>query len=363
MKRRRPERVLRDGPAVRDHAEVDVGGARRRRRRRQHREDRRVRMVVADGVDRVEALRGRTCTARTCRATRRCRAASGRSSLPTACPGTSRRRGSRRRAPRTRRRAPGSRASSRARSCRSARARAAGSARRSSRRRSRAPARRARRGTSRRAARRRSRRARRAGCRAPCAPSARLAAARATARRRRRRRSGRSSTRSPRTGARRRPTAAAGSPLPPIVTSPATKSVGSFRDRQRPPAQLIRRRRRFVERRAANQARRDLAKRLVHGRRPNPIRPAAPARGARRREARAVDLLGVEAVRRLLRIALPDGQRARQRFAREVVAEPGLVAKSSGVHAGRAAEPLRRIVNRRRGRLRYSSGPSTEEPA
>ena len=51
----RPEGVLRDGPARREEHKVGDGRARHRARRGQHREDRRVRVVVRDRVDRREA--------------------------------------------------------------------------------------------------------------------------------------------------------------------------------------------------------------------------------------------------------------------------------------------------------------------
>src|ERR1044072_3949684 len=141
------------------------------------------------------------------------------------------------------------------------------------------------------------------------------------------------------------PDCAPGSPLPPIVTRPATKSVGCFgigSGRQRSW---------FGVAGASSNG----ALRIRPGPRPHPIRPAAPHRRARRREARAVDLLGIEAVLRLLRIALADGQGAGQRFAREVVAEAGLIATLLFRHASRAVEVTRGIVNRGRRRVRYSS--------
>ena len=52
---RRPEGVLRHRPALREDHEVDVGGARRVRRRGHHRVDRRIGMVVEQRADRREA--------------------------------------------------------------------------------------------------------------------------------------------------------------------------------------------------------------------------------------------------------------------------------------------------------------------
>ena len=124
MEPRRTERVLAHQPARRKDHEVDHVDAGRVGRRLQHEEDRRIGMVVADRADRVEAARGRTCTARSCRARRRRRAASGRSRPPRGCPGTWRRARTSPRGPRTRRRAPGSRAGWRGRSSRSGRGRA-----------------------------------------------------------------------------------------------------------------------------------------------------------------------------------------------------------------------------------------------
>ena len=73
----------------------------------------------------------------------------------------------------------------------------------------------------------RSRAARRRGGPARSRCAAGPAAARSAARRRRRRRSGPSSSGSPRTGGSRSPPSRAGSPLPAIVTRPSTKSVGA----------------------------------------------------------------------------------------------------------------------------------------
>ena len=83
---RRTERVLHRQDARREHDEVDRVDAGHGALRLQHEEDRRVGVVVADRPDDVEALRGRSGTARSCRARRRRPAASGRSPPTRACP-------------------------------------------------------------------------------------------------------------------------------------------------------------------------------------------------------------------------------------------------------------------------------------
>ena len=281
-------------------------------------------MIEADRADRVEARAGRTCTARSCRARRRRRAASGRCSADQRLPdelGDQLEvalavlvRGDRR---------AGSRAGWRGRWSRSARGRAAGTARRSSRRRSRA--------RRRRAARRRKRTPRGidrdllrldldagpARSRGAAAP----AAGRSAARRRRRRRSGRSSS-----GWRRRcgsphPACAAGPPLPAIVTSPSTKSVGSVgigSGSQRSWFGVAA----VASKSLVEQAVVDALERLVHA------RPAGCGRarcaGSRARGAvNAVPEIcsAYRPYGHALRRVLPDRQRAGQRLGGELVRE------------------------------------------
>ena len=99
-------------------------------------------------------------------------------------------------------------------------------------------------------------------------------AERSAARRRRRKKSGPASNDWQRTGECRSRTAPRRPPLPATVTRPSTKSVGASANRQRIPAQLVRRGRRFVE--AIVEP--GMSKRLergMHGRRANAVQPAA----------------------------------------------------------------------------------------
>ena len=138
------------------------------------------------------------------------------------------------------------------------------------------------------------------------------AAARSAARRRRRRRSGRSSSGSPRTG---------GCAQPPCACRVA---VAGHRDQ---PVDEVGRRlaAAAADPSAAGSAAsapssNALTKRPLSMRRngactaagPDPVRPRAAIRAARRRERGAGDLLRVQAVRRALRRVLPDRQRAGQ---------------------------------------------------
>ena len=158
------------------------------------------------------------------------------------------------------------------------------------------------------------------------------AAARSPARRRRRRRTGRASTGWPRDMWIAAPDCCAGSPLPPSVTMPSTKSVGAVGIgiglqrswfgvggtslngplRIRPAA--------------------DRPERLVRGRRADAVGPVGPADAARRREGRAVQLLDVEAERRLLRRVLVPRQRAGNRLGGELVAESRLIPAFGSSH-------------------------------
>ena len=89
------------------------------------------------------------------------------------------------------------------------------------------------------------------------------------------------------------------------------KSVARFRQRERVPAQLIRRCRDAVERRArAAPAAAYAHERAMHDRRTNPVQPRATIRVPRRGERRARQLLRVQAVGRALRRVLADRQRA-----------------------------------------------------
>jgi len=65
--------------------------------------------------------------------------------------------------------------------------------------------------------------------------------------------------------------------------------------------------------------------RLMHGRGPDAIEPAAPVEMPRRSERGAGKLLGIQAVRHALRRVAALRQRAGDRFGRELVAEAGLV--------------------------------------
>src|SRR5690606_33759931 len=93
------------------------------------------------------------------------------------------------------------------------------------------------------------------------------------------------------------------------------------RQRQRIPAQLVRRHRSMPE--VLVQAR--LLERLegaVHRRRPDPVQPAAPVGVARRGERGAGQLLGVQPDRGPLRRVAAARQRAVDRLGGELVAEP-----------------------------------------
>ena len=105
---------------------------------------------------------------------------------------------------------------------------------------------------------------------------------------------------------------------------------GGARQRQRVPAQLVGRRRHAAER-TDDPRLVDQAKRLVHRRRPDPVRPRPPVGAPRRRECRARQLLGVQAVRRALRRVAADRQRAGQRLGGELVGEAGHVGEAVDV--------------------------------
>ena len=105
----------------------------------------------------------------------------------------------------------------------------------------------------------------------------------------------------------------------------AVDEVGRCRrQRQRIPAQLVRRRRHFVEN-IVEFSTLQHRERRVHRRGTDAIEPAAPIRMARRGERRARKLLGIESVGDALRRVAALGQRARERLGRKFVAEAGLV--------------------------------------
>ena len=103
-----------------------------------------------------------------------------------------------------------------------------------------------------------------------------------------------------------------------------------FRNRDRAPAQLRRRRIDVVERRAANEAIVDARVGPVHDRGLDAVGPGAPVLAARRSERGARDQFGVEAVRRTLRRIAADRQRAGHRLGLEMIAEAGLVSQRRG---------------------------------
>jgi len=94
---------------------------------------------------------------------------------------------------------------------------------------------------------------------------------------------------------------------------------------ERVPAHLVGRRRNVRERRARERRMLERDERAVHDRRPQPVQPRAAVVRARRRERRARELLGVQAIRNALRRIAPHRQRAGQRLGRELVAEARLV--------------------------------------
>src|SRR4249919_669462 len=96
------------------------------------------------------------------------------------------------------------------------------------------------------------------------------------------------------------------------------------RDRQRAPAQLVRRHRTTAE--IVVEARLfKCLERTMHRRRPHPIQPAAPILAARRGERRAAHLLGIQPVRHALRRVAADGQGPCDSFGGEFVGETRLV--------------------------------------
>jgi len=70
--------------------------------------------------------------------------------------------------------------------------------------------------------------------------------------------------------------------------------------------------------------------RVMHRRRADAVQPAAPIAMTRRREGGAGQLLGIKAVRDLLRRILPFGQHARQGLGGEFVGETRLVLQVAG---------------------------------
>ena len=99
-----------------------------------------------------------------------------------------------------------------------------------------------------------------------------------------------------------------------------------LRQRQRIPAQLIRRRALVVE--SAHDARvLELAKRLMHRGRPDSVQPRAAVGAAGRGEGCSRELFRIEPIRGALRRVLRGGERTGQGFGREFVAEAGLVVE------------------------------------
>jgi hypothetical protein len=98
------------------------------------------------------------------------------------------------------------------------------------------------------------------------------------------------------------------------------------RQRQRVPAQLVRRYRHLIEIivESSTLQRRE---RIVHRRRLDPVEPAAPVEVARRSKSRAGNLLRIQAVRDALRRVLADRQRTGKRLGREFVGEARLVVE------------------------------------
>src|ERR1700693_3019272 len=110
----------------------------------------------------------------------------------------------------------------------------------------------------------------------------------------------------------------------------AVDKVGALRrsrDRNWPPAQLIRRGRHLVERRAAQPSRTDGFEWLVRHRRTRPVKPCPAIDTARRCECRATQLLRVQPMRNFLRRILPARQYSVHRLAGQLVAESRLVTQ------------------------------------
>ncbi len=138
------------------------------------------------------------------------------------------------------------------------------------------------------------------------------------------------------------PACAAGSPLPAIVISPSTKSVGcahpgSAADSSAAGSGGVT---------AAAKSRGepsvvDAPERPVLRRRADAIAPAAAVVAARRGERRARDLLGIQAVGAALRRIAPDRQRARQRFGGVLVAETREIVRRRHGAGGRGVGGFR----------------------
>src|ERR1700674_695766 len=110
----------------------------------------------------------------------------------------------------------------------------------------------------------------------------------------------------------------------------AVDKVGALRrsrDRNWPPAQLIRWGRHLVERRAAQPSRTDGFEWLMRHRGTHPVKPRPAIDAARRCECRATQLLRVQPMRNFLRRILPARQYAIDRLAGELVAESRLITE------------------------------------
>src|SRR6516162_4735592 len=102
---------------------------------------------------------------------------------------------------------------------------------------------------------------------------------------------------------------------------------------QRIPSEAVWRRWGLIERRAAKQAVVDPTKSRVHRRRPNAVKPGPPVVVTWRGERRAGNLLGVKAVRRLLRRVLALRQGALRCLGGVLVAKTGQIAALFFLHA------------------------------
>src|ERR1700686_5683647 len=102
-------------------------------------------------------------------------------------------------------------------------------------------------------------------------------------------------------------------------------ALGMSRDRNWPPAQLIRRGRHLIERRAAQPSRADRFEWLLRPPGTHPVKPRPAIDAARRCECRSAQLLRIQPMRHLLRRILPARQYTFHCLASELVAESRLV--------------------------------------
>jgi hypothetical protein len=104
---------------------------------------------------------------------------------------------------------------------------------------------------------------------------------------------------------------------------------GPLRNRRSVPAQLIRRRRNFIERRAAQVRVLDRMESALHDRRTNAVRPRAKVFVTRSKKRRSAELFGVEAMRNFLRGILSLRQGSDDGLGGEMIPESGVVLEAA----------------------------------